>query len=62
MPVARGLPLKAASLGAGGISVAEAGRQVGVSERTALNYVIRAMVKCRSHLDQNRGDRGNDKP
>jgi len=37
-----------------GLSAAEAGRRLGISERTALNYVVKAMVECRSHLDQNR--------
>lgn len=34
-----------------GLSVAEAGRRLGVSERTACNYVIKAMLHCRRRMD-----------
>lgn len=42
-----------------GVSTREIGNRLSVSERTAYNYVVRAMVHCRTRLDGDAAVRGD---
>lgn len=41
-----------------GLSLRDVGARLNVSERSAYNYVVRAMIHCRSRLDKRLGEEG----